>query len=68
MSFRKSLAALAALAMVSTAALSVPALAQDSDGDDDASLWVAGVGIVGAAVLGIVLATSGNGENQPVSA
>jgi len=65
MSFRKSLAALAALAIVTGAVASVPAIAQDDpDEQNDASLWVAGVGITGAAILAIVLGTSGNGEND----
>lgn len=66
MKFRKSMASLAAVALISSAALSVPAFAQDTD-DDDASLWIAGIGIAGAAVLGIVLGTQGNDHNHPVS-
>jgi hypothetical protein len=68
MRFRKSLASLAAVALVSSAAVSVPALAQDADDSDDASLWVAGIGIAGAAILGIVLGTQhSNKEVHPVS-
>jgi len=66
MKFRKSLAPFAAIALISSAVVSVPAIAQDSDnGDDDASMWVAGAGIVAAAILGIVLASKSNGNNVP---
>lgn len=68
MKFRKSMASLAAVALISSAALSVPAFAQNNDDDgDDASLWVATVGIAGAAILGVVLATQNNDHNEPVS-
>jgi hypothetical protein len=68
MRFRKSLASLAVVALISSAALSGPAIAQDSEDGDDASLWVAGVGIAGAAILGIVLGTQhSDKEVHPVS-
>lgn len=67
MSVRKSLMALAGLALVSATVVSAPAIAQ-SDDEDDAGLWIAGVGIAGATILAIVLGTSGNQEeNPPVS-
>jgi hypothetical protein len=68
MSFGKSLASLAALVLVTGAVLSAPAIAQDDpDEQNDASLWIAGVGITGAAILGIVLGTSGHENPTPVS-
>jgi hypothetical protein len=70
MSIRKALAWAATVAFVSTAVASAPAFAQDYEEQDDASLWVAGLGITGAAILGIILATD-NGEdeeeNPPIS-
>lgn len=68
MKFRKSMASLAAVALISSAALSVPAFAENNDNDDDdASLWVATIGITSAAILGVVLATRGHDHNKPVS-
>lgn len=68
MKFRKSITSLAAVALISSAALSVPAFAQnDGDDGDDAALWLATAGILGAAVLGVVLGTESNDNNQPVS-
>ena len=66
MTFRKTLTSLAVLGLFSSAVVSVPALAEDSDNNDDASLWVATAGIAGAAILGIVWGTSHH-KNRPVS-
>jgi hypothetical protein len=56
---------LAGLALVSTAVLSAPAIAETVDGEDDAGLWFAGVGIASATILAIVLGTTGEEETNP---
>lgn len=69
MSFRKALASMAALALVSSAAVSVPAIAQDThDNNRDTALWIVGGGLTVAAILAIIFATKGNGtQTQPIS-
>jgi hypothetical protein len=71
MSPRKALASLGALALVSTAVLSVPAFAQEETAGADDTLWFAAWGLAGAAILTVILTTQDNHphgeENPPVS-
>jgi malic enzyme len=66
MSPRKALTSLAALALVSTAVLSAPAVAQTNQNDD--TLWLLGWGAAGAAILALILSSNPHvAENPPIS-
>ncbi len=64
---RKTMAVLGALALASTAVLSVPAFAQTDNNDD--TLWLVGWGATGAAILTLILTSDPHAEveNPPAS-
>ena len=63
MSPRKALMSLGALALVSTAVLSAPAIAQEDQADD--TLWLAAWGVAGAAVLTLIFTQNPHATQPP---
>ena len=63
MSPRKALMSLGALALVSTAVLSAPAIAQEDQADD--TLWLAAWGVAGAAVLTLIFTQNPQATQPP---